>query len=367
MMSAILTHRLFAAHILTAFRGVAVAGIDMRLVTRNILFIAVVLGFAVPWAGAATLDEVRDRGSVRCGVSDDRAGFGWRDGNGRWSGFHIDYCRAVAAAIFGDAAAVDFRALSDKERFAALRQAEIDILSRNTGLTMSRDTTLGLAFPVVSYFDGQGFLVRGEMGLTSVKELSGTPICVQAGSRAELDMARFFASHTMAYNPIVFERSEEAIAAYESARCGAFTDDESRIHIIRQALNEPSEHAVLPEIISRNPVGPVVRKGDHLWFDLVRWVHFALVRAEELGVTSQNIDALADSQDDEIRAFLGAAGPGGEDLGIAVGWTADIVSATGNYGEIFERNLGMESPIQMPRGHNGLWRDGGLHYAPPVR
>ncbi|MEK6217436.1 MAG: amino acid ABC transporter substrate-binding protein, partial [Boseongicola sp.] len=321
----------------------------MGLVTKHILYIAAVLCFAMSPVGAATLDEVRDRGTVRCGVSDDLAGFGWNEGNGRWSGFHIDFCRAVAAAIFGDAAAVEFIALSDKERFAALRQSGIDILARNTGLTISRDTALGLAFPVVSYFDGQGFLVRVEMGLTSAKELSGTRICVQAGSRAELDMARFFASNTMAYNPVVFERSEEAIAAYESARCGAFTDDESRLHIIRQGRDQPSEHAVLPEIISRNPVGPVVRKDDHWLFDLVRWVYFALVRAEELGVTSENVDSLADTQDDEIRAFLDAPGPGSDALGIAPGWTANIVRITGNYGEIFERNLGLDSPIGMPR------------------
>ena len=269
--------------------------------------------------------------------------------------------------FFGDGQAVEFVPLTDKERFDALSSGAVDLLSRHTAWTMSRDTDLKLTFPVATFFDGQSFLVRGEMGLTSAKELSGTPICVEAGSQAELDAARFFDVNSMAYNPVVFDRGEGAVAAYETARCGAYTDNISGLYALRLGLAEPELHTVLPDIISRTAVGPVIRADDERWFKLLRWVHFALVKAEELGISSDMIADLTDSRDQDIRVFLGLDPSDSQPLGLDGSWMANIVDVTGNYAEIFERNLGSGSDLGMSRGLNRLWRDGGLQHAPPVR
>ncbi len=318
-------------------------------------------------ATAATLDDVRQRGVLLCGVGEELPGFSTQTGPDQWSGFHIDYCRAIAAAVLGDRQAVNFVELSDKERFRALSDGEVDVLTRHTAWTLSRDVSLGLVFAAASYYDGQAFMVGRELGLVSAKELSGAPVCVLAGTVAEIDMARFFDANNMAYEPVVLEQPGETIAAYESGRCNTVTGDASQLHVTRLALADPNEHVVLPEIISRKPVGPVVRGGDDRWFAVVKWVHFALVNAEELGLNSANIDDLADSADQEIRSLIGTDGAYGEILGLSRHWAADAIRAVGNYGEIFERNLGQGSDLGMARGLNALWRDGGIQYAPPIR
>lgn len=334
---------------------------------------ALVLAAVLAWTGATaaasagTLDVVRERGTLLCGTSSDNPGFSEQLPNGSWRGFHVDFCRALAAAVLGDADAVAFVALSDKERFPALSDGTVDLLSRDTEWTMSRDVTLDLAFPAVTYFDGQGFMIGRDLGLASAIELSGTPICVLAGSLAELQLARYFRRQNMAYNPVAVESMDDVLKAYGSGDCRAISADVSFLHALRLTLAEPGANVILPEIISRKPVGPVVRKGDEGWFDIVRWTHFALVNAEELGVTKKTVDGMIDSADQEIRNLLGSDGTLGASLGLADGWAADAIRAVGNYGEIYDRNLGAGSDLDVARGLNALWRDDGLQYAPPMR
>lgn len=330
----------------------------------RVLAIFLCLGLS---ARAGTLDDILARGALVCGVNTGLAGFGLPDNRGEWRGFDIDYCRAVAAAIFDDPKKVRFTPLSGKDRFTALQSGEIDLLSRNTTWTQSREAGQGLLFAGVNYFDGQAFMVRKARGLKSVRELKGASICVQQGTTTELNLADAFRKFGITAETVVFTGGDEALKAYESGRCDAYTTDGSALYAQRLKLSAPGDHEILGETISKEPFGPVVRQGDDRWFNLVKWTHFALLDAEELGATAANVESLRQSNLPEIRRLLGADNDFGAGLGLPKDWVVRIVRAVGNYGEIFERNLGQGSPLKIPRGLNAQWRDGGLHYAPPVR
>jgi general L-amino acid transport system substrate-binding protein len=318
-------------------------------------------------ASAATLDDVKAKGFVQCGVNSGLPGFAMPNDAGEWTGFDVDYCKAVAAAVFGDATKVKFTPLSAKERFTALQSGEIDVLIRNTTWTMERDTSLGLSFVGVNYYDGQGFIVRKELNLASAKDLADASICVQTGTTTELNMADYFRTNNITYNPVVFEQLTETNQAYDTGRCDALTTDASGLYATRLQFANPDDHVVLPDIISKEPLGPSVRAGDDQWFDVVRWTHFALLNAEELGITQANVEEMKSSENPEIRRVLGVEGTFGEGIGLSNDWVANIVKGVGNYGEIFERNIGASTPLAIARGQNALWTDGGLQYAPPIR
>jgi general L-amino acid transport system substrate-binding protein len=332
-----------------------------------LLALALTLAMSCGFAHADTLDQTRSRGFLTCGSNIGLAGFGLPDDHGVWRGFDIDYCRAVAAAIFGDADKVKFIPLSGKDRFTALQSGEVDILVRNTTWTQSREAGQGLLFAGVNFFDGQAFLTRRSLNLDGAAKLSGSSICVQQGTTTELNLADYFRSHALKAETVVFGTADEAIKAYESGRCDAFTTDGSGLFAQRLKTAHPDDHIVLPDLISKEPFGPVVRQGDDRWFNLVKWTHFALLNAEEAGVTAANVQEMRKSANPEIRRLLGEEGDFGAGLGLSRDWVVRIVAAVGNYGEIFERNLGKQSPLRIPRGLNALWRDGGLHYAPPIR
>ena len=330
---------------------------------------ALILGTAS--AGAATLDDVKAKGFVQCGVHTGLLGFAAPDDAGEWTGFDVDVCRAVAAAIFGDADAVQYTPTNATERFTALQSGEIDMLSRNTTWTLSRDTSLGFNFAGVNYYDGQGFMINTTAlpGITSALELDGAAVCVQTGTTTELNLADFFAANNIEYTPVVFQGFDETNAAYEAGRCDAYTTDASGLYALRLTLANPDEHMVLPEIISKEPLGPVVRQGDDQWFNIVKWTLFAMVTAEELGITQANIDEMLNSDNPEIRRILGQEDDStiGEGLGLGNDWVVNIVREVGNYGEAFDRNIGAGSPLNISRGLNALWTEGGLQYAPPIR
>jgi general L-amino acid transport system substrate-binding protein len=318
-------------------------------------------------ASAATLDVVKTRGQLNCGVNTGLAGFSQPDDKGEWKGLDVDLCRAIAAAIFKDPRAVKFVPLTAKERFTALQSGEVDLLSRNTTWTMSRDTSLGLNFVGVMYYDGQSFMVKKSLGVSTVTELAGASICVQTGTTNELNLADFFRSHELPYYPVVFEKNDEAVAAYNTGRCDAYTTDSSGLFSERLKLGTREEHVVFEERISKEPLGPAVRQGDGQWASIVRWTLFAMLNAEELGVTSANVEEMRSSKQPEVRRLLGLEGSFGAGIGLDNDWAYRIVAMVGNYGESFERNLGAGSRIGIKRGLNALWKDGGLHYAPPIR
>ena len=318
-------------------------------------------------SGQATLNRVKQKGFLVCGSNPALPGFGMPDAQGNWTGFDIDYCRAFAAAIFNDPTKVRFIPLAGKDRFTALQAGEVDVLVRNSTWTMSRDTQLGLDFPAVNYYDGQGFMVRKKLGVSSAKELNGATICTQQGTTTELNLADFFRSNNIKYEVVAFATADETFKAYTSGRCDAFTTDGSALFAERLRASNPDEHAVLPEIISKEPFGLVVRHGDNQWGDLVRWVHFAMLNAEELGVTKANVDQMAKSDNPEIKRLLGTEGKFGEATGLTNDWGVRIVKHMGNYGEIFERNIGEGSPLKIKRGLNALWNKGGLQYGIPIR
>lgn len=318
-------------------------------------------------AQSPTLDIVRQRGHLICGTNTGLAGFSVPDGRGGWSGFDVDLCRAVAAAIFGDGNRVRFVPLNAKERFTALQSGEVDILSRNTTWTMSRDTALGLSFVGILYYDGQAFMTRRALGLQSVADLAGASICVQSGTTNELNLADFFATRGLPYRPVVYERLDEVLGAYTNGRCDAFTTDSSQLIAERTRLPDPDAHEILPDFISKEPLGPAVRQGDQVWANIARWTLFAMINAEELGVTQGNVDAMLEAANPEIRRLLGTEGAFGHAIGLSPDWVVQIVRAVGNYGECFERNLGRGSALKIERGRNALWTKGGLIYAPPVR
>lgn len=318
-------------------------------------------------AHSSTLDEVKKRGDLRCGVNIGLAGFSAPDDKGEWTGLDVDFCRGVASAIFKDPTRVKFVPLSAKERFTALQSGEVDLLSRNTTWTMSRDTEQGLAFVGVTYYDGQGFLVRKSLGLKSVAQLAGASICMQTGTTNELNVADYFRTRSLTYNPVVFEKNEEAVASFNLGRCDAYTTDASGLYAQRIKLTDPSAFVVLPEIISKEPLGPAVRQGDDQWVNLVQWSLFAWLNAEGLGVTQDNVDEMLNSGNPEIRRLLGTEGDYGRGIGLDNDWAYQIVKKVGNYGKSFERNVGKGSRLNIARDQNKLWKDGGLHYAPPIR
>jgi general L-amino acid transport system substrate-binding protein len=325
---------------------------------------------AMVFAGAAqagTLDDVKKKGFVQCGVSQGLPGFSSPDDKGNWSGIDVDVCRAVAAAIFGDPQAVKFSPLSAKERFTALQSGEVDVLSRNSTWTISRDTSLGLDFVGVTYYDGQGFIVRKSLGVKSAKELNGASICTETGTTTELNLADYFRSNKIDYKVVAFAKNDEAVAAYDSGRCDAYTTDQSGLYANRLKLAKPDDHLVLPDIISKEPLAPAVRHGDNQWGDIVRWSLYAMIAAEEYGVTSANVNDQLKSDNPEIRRLLGVDDNMGQGMGLPKEWAFNIISKVGNYGESFERNVGSKSPLGIARGLNALWSNGGLQYAPPIR
>jgi general L-amino acid transport system substrate-binding protein len=324
------------------------------------------LGCAVTPAPAQTLKAVKDRGSLICGVGQGVPGFSLPDDKGNWTGFDVDFCRAIAAAVLNDSTKVKYTPLSAKDRFEPLKTGGIDVLSRNTTWTLSRDVAYG-NFAGVTYYDGQGFMVRKALKINSALELSGASVCTQTGTTTELNLADYFRANNMKYEVIAFGTSDETVKAYESGRCDAFTTDVSQIYAEKLKLANPSDHVILPEVISKEPLGPLVRHGDDQWFDVVKWVHFGMLNAEELGVSSKNVDDAMKSTQPEIRRLLGVEGNFGEQLGLTKDWIVRIVKQVGNYGEVFDRNVGAGSKLGISRGLNRLWTKGGIQYAPPIR
>ncbi len=318
-------------------------------------------------ASAATLDDIKAKGFVQCGVSQGLAGFSNPDSAGAWTGLDVDLCRGVAAAIFGTGDKVKFTPLSAKERFTALQSGEIDILSRNTTWTMSRDTQLGLNFAGVNYYDGQGFMVRKSLGVASALELSGASVCTNTGTTTELNVSDYFRANKLEYEIVAFEKADEVVAAYGAGRCDVYTTDASGLAAQRLKLANPADHMVLPEIISKEPLGPVVRQGDDQFFNIVKWTHNAMLNAEEMGITKANVGEMMKSDNPAIGRLLGTAGSFGEKLGLGNDWAANIIKAVGNYGEAFDRNVGPDTQLKISRGVNALWSKGGLQYAPPIR
>jgi general L-amino acid transport system substrate-binding protein len=335
------------------------------------IFVTLAVGAAaIVAAGAAsaqTLEKVKQKGFLQCGSNTGLAGFGVPDEKGVWTGLDVDVCRAIAAAIFNDATKVKYVPLSSKDRFTALQSGEVDVLVRNSTWTLSRDTSLGLNFTGVNYYDGQGFMVRKKLNVNSALELNGASVCTQQGTTTELNLADFFRANKMKYEVVAFASSDETIKAYDAGRCDAFTTDASGLYAERLKLANPNDHVVLPEIISKEPLGPAVRHGDDQWMDVVKWVHFGMLNAEELGVTKANLDQQMKSENPEVKRLLGTEGKFGEALGLPNDWVVRIVRHVGNYGESFERNVGESSPLKIKRGINALWNKGGLQYAPPVR
>jgi general L-amino acid transport system substrate-binding protein len=336
---------------------------------RVLCALFVLAGFSAPMNSveAAVLDQVKSKGFVQCGVSQGLPGFSNPDDKGNWTGIDVDVCRAIAAAIFDDPTKVRYTPLTAKDRFTALQSGEIDVLSRNTTWTSSRDTSLGLNFTGVNYYDGQGFLVRKDKKVSSALELSGASVCTQTGTTTELNVADFFRSRNMKYEVVAFSTADETVKAYEAGRCDVFTSDVSQLYAMRLKLANTADHVVLPEIISKEPLGPVVRHGDDQWFDIVKWVLYGMLSAEELGVATKNVDEMAKSNNPEIKRLLGTEGNFGEQLGLTKDWVGRIVKHVGNYGESFDRNVGPGSKLGIERGLNRLWSKGGIQYAPPIR
>lgn len=330
--------------------------------------VLVLAGTTVP-ATAQTLDIIRDRGELNCGVTTGLAGFSNPDSEGNWTGLDVDVCKAVAAAILGDAEAINFTPATAQQRFQVLQSGEVDLLSRVTTWTLTRDTSLGFNFAPTTFYDGQGFMVPRDLGVTSAMDLEGAAVCVQPGTTTELNLADFFRANEMEFVPVVIEQLDEVNAAYFSGRCDVYTTDASGLAATRSSVAEnPEDHIILPELISKEPLGPLVRHGDDQFFDIVKWVVFALIEAEEYGVNSENVDDMRDnSQNPVVRRLLGVSDDLGSLLGLSNDWAYNAIKQVGNYGEIFDRNVGVDSPLGLERGYNDLWTRGGLMYAMPVR
>ena len=325
---------------------------------------AVLLLVMVSAAWAGTLDDVKKKGFVSAGVSGKVPGFSAPDQDGVWRGLDVDFCRAVAAAVFGDADKVKFVPVTTKERFTALQTGEIDVLSRNTTWSLERDAAQGIDFAGVLFYDGQGFMVSKKLGVKSAKELDGASICIQIGTTTEKNVADYFAANGMTFKPVVFESADEATVIYDTGRADVYTTDASGLAARRTTMSNPEDHIILPEIISKEPLGPAVRQGDSQWSDIVRWTLFALINAEELGVNSANVDEMLKSEDPAIRRLLGQEGDLGEQLGLSNQWVYNIVKLVGNYAEIYDRNVGPDTALKLERGLNALWTNGGLMFAP---
>lgn len=335
------------------------------LAAATALMVATFVGTA---HAGTTFDAVKKQGFVQCGVNTGLPGFSNTDDDGNWKGIDVDVCRAVAAAMFGDASKVKYTPLNAKERFTALQSGEIDILSRNTTWTLTRDASLGLNFTGVTYYDGQGFLVKKSLGVKSAKELGGASICVQSGTTTELNLADYFRSRNMKFRPVTYDTSDATAKAFDAGRCDALTSDQSQLYALRILLEDPSSAKVLPDVISKEPLGPSVRQGDEDWFNLVKWSLFAMLNAEGLGITSENVDDMRKNSDKPaVQRLLGKTGEFGKMLGVSNDWAYNIIKEVGNYAEIFERNVGQGSELEIERGLNALWSDGGIQYAPPIR
>ncbi|MCA8909452.1 MAG: amino acid ABC transporter substrate-binding protein [Rhodospirillaceae bacterium] len=327
-----------------------------------------VLSVVMPVQAQETVNAVMERGALRCGVNTGLAGFSNPDSEGNWEGLDVDVCRAIAAAMLGDPDAVEFTPLTAQQRFTALQSGEVDVLSRNTTWTLTRDTSLGLNFAPVTFYDGQGFMVPADLGVTSALELSGATVCVQPGTTTELNLADYFRANEMEFEPVVIEQIDEVNAAFFAGRCDVYTTDASGLASIRATVApNPADYIILPEIISKEPLGPVVRHGDDQFFDIVKWTVYALIEAEELGVTSENLEEMMGSSNPSVQRLLGVTPGMGEALGLSESWAHDAIAAVGNYGEIFERNVGVNTPLGLERGINDLWTRGGLMYAMPIR
>ena len=336
---------------------------------KSVKFLSVfaVAAFVSSTVTAGTLDDVKKKGFVQCGVSQGLPGFSNPDSSGNWTGIDVDVCRAVAAATLGDASKVKYSPLSNKERFTALQSGEIDMLSRNTTWTATRDSVLGLNFAGVNYYDGQGFMVRKSLGVKSAMELAGAAVCSTLGTTTELNVADFFRANNMEYKLVAFEKADETVAAYDAGRCDVYTTDQSGLAAQRLKLGSPNDHTVLPEVISKEPLGPVVRHGDDQWFDIVKWTLFAMQESEEMGINSGNADAMKSSDNPGIKRMMGTEGDVGKNLGLSSDWAYNIIKQVGNYGESFEAHVGPNTPLELPRGVNNLWNNGGLMYPMPVR
>jgi general L-amino acid transport system substrate-binding protein len=353
----------------TRMKAANVAQVTGGIMKRVFAVLGIAAAMAVVSSAslATTLETIKSRGVLICGANGQLPGFGLPDAQGSWTGFDVDYCRAIAAAIFDDPDKVKFVALTAKDRFTALQSSDVDVLSRNTTWTSSRDSQLGLNATGISYYDGQGFIVRKSLKVNSALELGEAAVCVQQGTTTELNLADFFRTHRMRLKSATYASLDEALAAYETARCDSFTADASSLYSVRLKLAKPEDHIVLPEIISKEPLSPFVRQGDEQWEDIVKWVHFALLNAEEYGISQANVDEQMKSPNPEVKRLLGTEGNYGEQLGLTKDWVYRIVKHVGNYGEIFERNVGQGSQLKIVRGLNALWTKGGLQYAPPVR
>ena len=329
---------------------------------------ATLAGVATTAYAGKELDAIKARGQLLCGVSTGVAGFASADSQGKWTGIDVDLCRAVAAAIFGDADKVKYIPTTAQQRFTALQSGEVDLLARTTTYTLTRDTALGFDFTGINYYDGQGFMVNKKLGVKSAKELNGATVCVQPGTTTELNLADYFRANKMTFKPVVIEKIEETRAAFFAGRCDVFTTDASGLYATRAAnAPNPDDYIILPEIISKEPLGPVVRHGDNQFADIVRWALFAMIEAEEYGITSKNVDEMMKSDNPVIKRILGVTPGMGKALGVDEKWVYNIVKQVGNYGESFDRNVGMGSPLKIARGQNELWTKGGLQYAPPIR
>lgn len=337
-----------------------------KVMKRLIAIVAAWAALALP-AGAGTLDTVRSRGVLNCGNNGQLPGFGLPDAQGNWTGFDVDYCRAYAASIFNDPDKVKFLALTAKDRFTALQSGDIDVLARVTTWTSSRETQLGLHATGPNYYDGQGFIIRKVLKVNSALELSDASVCVQQGTTTELNLADYFRANRMKLKSVTFAQLDEALKAYDTGRCDAYTTDAAQLYSVRLKLARPDDHVVLPEIISKEPLSPFVRQGDDQWFNIIRWIHFVMLNAEELNVTKANVDDQLKSDNPEIKRLLGSEQNYGEQFGLTKDWAYRVIKLVGNYGEVFDRNLGQGSPLKISRGLNALWTKGGIQYGPPVR
>ena len=338
----------------------------MKLLKTASLSVAA-LALASSFASADTLENVKSKGILSCGVSTGIAGFSATDSSGEWKGLDVDMCKAVASAVLGDTSKIKYVPLTAKERFTALQSGEIDMLSRATTWTATRDTSLGLNFVGVNYYDGQGFLVSKKIGVNSALELDGATVCIQAGTTSELNLTDYFKANKMTYKPITYDTSGQTIEGFKSGRCDVVTSDASQLYGLVLKVKDPSSVQVLPEIISKEPLGPVVRQGDDKWFNIVKWSHIAMLNAEEFGITKANVDSMKGSKNPGIQRILGESGEAGKNLGLDAKWAYNIIKNVGNYGESFDRNVGKDSPLKISRGLNELWTNGGLQYGAPIR
>jgi general L-amino acid transport system substrate-binding protein len=342
-------------------------GTSRRTCVSAILAAALAYVLVGSAATADTLAAVRARGALVCGVNEGLPGFSYVDGRGQWSGFDVDFCHAVAAAVFNDPNKVRLVPLTAEARFQALRDGKIDVLSRNSTWTMGREVAYGLEFVGVTYYDGQGFMTPRATRVTSALDLDGARVCVLSGTTTIDNLADFFSANHMALQTVAVGSTDELIKDYEVGSCNAATSDLSQLYALRQRLTKPRDHVILPDVISKEPLGPVVRQNDANWVEIVRWVHFAMLNAEELGVSQRTLGQAMQSQKPEVMRLVGTEGHFGEDLGLGASWAVNVIRSVGNYGEVFERNLGVHSPLAIPRGLNQLWNNGGIQYAPPIR